>query len=360
MKLTLPPLAIIGYLFLSQWVAAQITFPNSAFKNLDYGLYWFDYQNAIKAEKGEDNPNYYNGSKTVIYIHGWQPGSVEDKTRETLHRERSGGPDKDLAHYWLNRGYNVGILYWNQFADEDEVKDAEAKIYSASGPQGMRWKSSSGSYSSGPKRSVTKLLYQSLVEGMPDFQGSELRITGHSLGNQLAIALSNKLNTAVNNKQLSSDYRPDRIALLDPFYSIGGKSYLKWQWTGDVSRARVETLKEQGVAIEAYRSSVVTSSFLAGDENRDLMNEVAFVQLKPWNFQAWQVEKKHSAAVTHYFWSRSFSARELYYNSTDVPSASSSSSVITKWMNSDKGLSQHNGAWTGTPKDDDFKTTSRL
>ena len=32
---------------------------------------------------------------------------------------------------WLHRGYNVGIFYWNQFSDEEDVKEAERKIYNA-------------------------------------------------------------------------------------------------------------------------------------------------------------------------------------------------------------------------------------
>ncbi|WP_346993387.1 hypothetical protein [Alteromonas gracilis] len=341
-------------------VKAEITFPNSVYSSLDYGLYWFDYNDAKKAIAGQSNPYYSSNKKTVIYIHGWQNGSVTNRTRETLNRNRVGGPNQDLAWYWLDRGYNVGILYWNQFADESEVKDAEAKIHATNGPRGMRWKSSNGSYSSGPNQSVTQLLYTSLLNGLPNFTGSELRIAGHSLGNQLALTISGKLNTAVNQGSLSGAYRPDRIALLDPFYSIGSKSYLNNQWTGERSKALVDTLKAKGIAIEAYRSSPVTSTFLAGDNNASLMNSIAFSELKPWNFNWWQVAEKHGAAVTHYFWSRAFSPLTLDRSSTQVPSASASNSVIKTWMNKNKGVIQDSGAWSATPADDDFKEKSRL
>ncbi|WP_334015347.1 hypothetical protein [Alteromonas sp. S167] len=351
--------AVLAIAF-SMSAKAEITFPNSVYSSLDYGLYWFDYNDAKKANKGQSNPYYSSNKKTVIYIHGWQNGSVTNRNRETLNRNRSGGPNQDLAWYWLDRGYNVGILYWNQFADEREVKDAEAKIHSANGPRNMRWKSSNGSYSSGPNKSVTDLLYTALVDGMPGFSGSELRVTGHSLGNQLALTISNKLNTAVNQGSLSGAYRPDRIALLDPFYSIGEKSYLNNKWTGERSKDIVDTLKAKGIAIEAYRSSPVTSTFLAGDNNASLMNSIAFSELKPWNFQFWQVAEKHGAAVTHYFWSRAFSPLTLDRSSTQVPSASSSASVIKTWMNKNKGVIQDSGAWSATPADDDFKEKSRL
>lgn len=339
---------------------AEITFPNSVYSNLDYGLYWFDYTDAQKAVAGQSNPYYSSSKKTVIYIHGWQNGSVTNRSRETLNRNGSGGPNQDLAWYWLDRGYNVGILYWNQFADESEVKDAEAKIHSTNGPRGMRWKSSNGNYNSGPNQSVTSLLYTALVNGLPNFTGSELRIAGHSLGNQLALTISDKLNTAVNQGNLSGAYRPDRIALLDPFYSIGQKSYLNNQWTGERSKAIVDTLKAKGVAIEAYRSSPVTSTFLAGDDNKSLMNSIAFSELKPWNFNWWQVAEKHGAAVTHYFWSRAFNPLTLDSSSTQVPSASASKSVIKTWMNKNKGVIQDSGAYSATPADDDFKEKARL
>ena len=41
---------------------------------------------------------------------------------------------------WKADGWNVAIFYWNQMADEDEVKDAEAKIWSTNGPKGMRYR----------------------------------------------------------------------------------------------------------------------------------------------------------------------------------------------------------------------------
>jgi hypothetical protein len=109
--------------------AAVGTFPSSTFSSLDYGLYWFgDADNYQKAIPNQSNA-YYSASKpTIIYIHGWQKGSSKALNRESFNRKDAGGPDLDLAYAWRQAGYNVGIMYWNQFADEDEVKDAEAKF----------------------------------------------------------------------------------------------------------------------------------------------------------------------------------------------------------------------------------------
>lgn len=341
-------------LFMISPAHAEITFPSSVFQNLDTGLYWFGYNDAEKAQPGQANVNFDPTKKTVIYIHGWQNGSSQNQSRETLHRGGSGGPNEDLSWYWLDRGWNVGILYWNQLADEGDVKHAEAKIHTTNGPQGMRWRRTNGSYNNnGPTESVTDILYSSLVSGLQGFSGSELRITGHSLGNQLALTVSAKL---VNN----NSFTPDRVTLLDPFYSNGAESYYGGKWAGEIARDNVTILKTAGVAIEAYRSSPVTSTVFVGDQNKALMNQTAFVELKPWNFNFWQLAEKHGAAVTHYFWSMAFDPLTLDRSSTTVPSAAVSKSRIQFWMNSNNRLVQDSGAWTGTPADDDFKTAGRL
>lgn len=345
-------LATFMFVFLSP-VQAEITFPNSVFSNLDTGLYWFGYNDSEKAVANQANPNFDASKKTVIYIHGWQNGSSQNQSRETLHRYGSGGPNEDLAWYWLDRGWNVGVLYWNQLADEGDVKHAEAKIHTTNGPKGMRWKSSNGNYSSGPNQNVTDILYSSLVNGLQGFNGSELRITGHSLGNQLALSISAKL---INN----NSFQPDRVALLDPFYSNGAESYYGGKWAGDIARDNLAILKSAGVAVEAYRSSPVTSTLFVGDQNKALMNDVAFVELKPWNFNFWQLAEKHGAAVTHYFWSMDFDPLKVDGSNETVPTSAASNSRIQYWMNANKRLVQDSGAWSGTPADDDFKKRSRL
>ena len=72
MKKRLIILLSIAFSTLSLNVKAEVTFPDAAFSNLDYGLYWFDYNDAKKANVNEPNPYYNANNKTVIYIHGWQ------------------------------------------------------------------------------------------------------------------------------------------------------------------------------------------------------------------------------------------------------------------------------------------------
>ncbi|PHQ80862.1 MAG: hypothetical protein COB66_03720 [Coxiella sp. (in: Bacteria)] len=86
---------------------------------------------------------YFDPKKpTIIFFHGWQPDTVKNKSRFDLcymYKQANGqsSPRYNTLQYW--KGWNVGVFYWNQFADEANVVDAEAKIYSAHGIMSMRW-----------------------------------------------------------------------------------------------------------------------------------------------------------------------------------------------------------------------------
>ena len=132
--------------------------PDSVFDNLDFGLYWFDgNNNCQKAIPGQSNPYFDPNKDVVIFIHGLQSGTATNLSRSSFNWSGSGGPDLAVSQFWHQRGYNTGILYWNQFADESDVAHAEAKVWTANGPRAMRWKDSSGEYNTGPSESVTDL-----------------------------------------------------------------------------------------------------------------------------------------------------------------------------------------------------------
>jgi pimeloyl-ACP methyl ester carboxylesterase len=336
-------------------------FPQSVFQNLDYGLYWFgNDDNYQKAIPGHSNAYYSANKPTIVYIHGWQNGSSVNQNRETFNRSDSGGPNVDLAYAWRQAGYNVGILYWNQFADEGEVKDAEAKVWSANGPRQMRWRDHNGVYRSGPGKSAGQLMFESLRDNMSDYSGNRLILAGHSLGNQMAIVVAKKLKDGISAGNTNSKLKPKRVALLDPFYSNGSKSYLSGKWTGEEARNYVDQLKNWGVIFEAYRSSSVSNTFLVGDENKGLLNKTAFLELKPWYFSSWQQAEKHGAAVWHYLWSFDFSVPGIKSSSDQGLSASTSDSRVTALMNGSKRLIHDLGAYTKSPGDDRHKYGNRL
>jgi hypothetical protein len=91
----------------------------------------------------------------------------------------------------------------------------------------MRWKNVAGVYSTGPTQSVTDLLFTSYKDNLAGYTGSNIRIAGHSLGNQVAIVFTKKISDAVSAGTINSKLLPKRVALLDPFYSQNGKSLFR-------------------------------------------------------------------------------------------------------------------------------------
>jgi len=92
----------------------------------------------------------------VIFAHGWQPWISQSNPPDFVYDTNDGrtsGSD-DTATAWINDGWNIGIFYWNQFADEPtDVRYAEAKIWTANGPKDMRWRKGGwfpGSYEEAP------------------------------------------------------------------------------------------------------------------------------------------------------------------------------------------------------------------
>ncbi|MBK6757517.1 MAG: hypothetical protein IPG70_07815 [Moraxellaceae bacterium] len=200
----------------------------------------------------------------------------------------------------------------------------------------MRWKNVAGTYTTGPTQSVGDLLFASYKDNLAGYTGSNIRIAGHSLGNQLAIVLAKKISDAVAAGTMNSKLLPKRVALLDPFYSQSGKSYLANKWTGEVCRTYVSALKTKGVMFEAYRTSLASSSGFIGDANTDLMKMTAFTELKTSYFNQTQQTQKHNAAVWHYLWSFGSNVPVLTNTTTEAASAKTSDARINTLMNGTK------------------------
>ena len=260
---------------------------------LDVGIYWFDKDNQPYKS---DNPKAPFDPKqpTVIFAHGFQEGSVKEMRRQSFYYK-----GHNTVKAWRADGWNVGVFYWNQLADEGEVKNAEAKIWTSNFKDqsfdlnlfggrkdiGMRWKKTDGSFTTEgitAGKNVGDLFYEEYVEAMKDYQGSNIRIAGLSLGNQLAVRLTNLVDKNIEAGNIEYNLLPTRVALLDPFYSRYGKDYLNGQWVGEVVRKKVSKLiAEENVIFEFYKSSVVTGELL-GDSNWELRDMTATVEMKPW------------------------------------------------------------------------------
>lgn len=329
-------------------------FPTATFDNLSYGLYWFGANNQYEKSSAETShgSRFYDPNKpTLIFIHGWQKGHITDRDRSVYFEDNNGWPDEDFANLWRSEGYNVGILYWDQFADESEVKDAEAKIWTATGPRNMRWLDSNGDYHQGPNQNVVDILLESYEQAMQYYTGPELRLAGHSLGNQVALRLADQLVSAQQQGKVTSYEVPNRVSLLDPFYSNHSKDYLNGAWVGEKAREIVNRLKSAGMAIDSYRSSIVTSSVFAGDENKELSNSVAFTEIKTGFFNQFQISEKHSSAVWLYFWSIIYPTPTVTNSAMPGLSASSTYDDVRQWMFTSDHLVQTAGDNTKDPQD---------
>lgn len=285
---------------------------------LDYGLYWVSVEGGIEKQvKALDDSgnvipsviNYYDDSRpTVIYFHGWKSGSSEDDySRDNFTFSDLGNSLSHLA--WKQRGWNVGIYHWNQFSDESEVKDAEAKIWSANGPKGMRYRLDDGSYSTlqSPTKSIGEMAFEHIIIVLTN-NNESLRLAGHSLGNQLAVFVAEKINDGINEGTLSENIMPERIALLDPFWSRSGKSYLgdkngdgNNDWVGERTRWAIEDMMHDiDIAVEWYKTSAIFDVWI-GDQNSELEDIVTVTSVRFWYLSAIEIVGKHVNARHWYF-----------------------------------------------------------
>jgi hypothetical protein len=338
---------------------------------IDVGLYWFGRGNVSwKAEADAANPFYDPSRPTVIYLHGWKPGAIQRGERETFNyadNDPAHGVDIDLADAWLDRGWNIGIFYWDQLSDEDHVWDAEAKIWSAAGPKGMRWRKPDGTYvtEATPDRSAAELFVDEYLRAMRGQRHGTIRLAGHSTGSQMAVHGARLLSERLAAGEAPETLLPKRIALLDPYWSNGAKGYLGGRWTGEVTRSEVAELMGLGVIFERYRTSTL-SDFPLGDANGELTRRIGSTQLVPGYISLFDQGGRHVAAPNLYFHSFDFapptecwSDRGIRRCDGEAASASTSDTVIERLMRSRHVWVQSAGKGTITPGDNQFDRQSR-
>jgi hypothetical protein len=352
---------------------------------LSYGLYWVGVNGENqKFVPGESNPYFDPAKPTLIFAHGWQP--FISSTLPTFNFNTT-----DTAAAWVNDGWNVGIFVWNQFSDEvtgvsgtwfgdgpppQGVLDAEAKIWTANGPRGMRWRDwdtllppLGDGYSDPPAGtpSAGELFYQAYTAAMTEqpYTGGVIRIAGHSLGNQMAVRLTHLVDKGIASGDVPEALRPTRVALLDPYWSPTPRNDLTdsdaaGRKTGDVIREYITELIPTGTLFEWYWSSDWTTP-PQGDANDALKPMVLYAEMDP----AFEVDElnKHLAAQHLYFWSYAF----------DGPSACTGEECLTMnrllsrmsdeqlaaVMRSDYRWSQEAGQNTATAGDDTYTATQQ-
>lgn len=349
---------------------AQTVSPSAYDPNvLSYGLYWFGLDNANQQfVSGEPNAYFDPAKPTLIFVHGWQPGiSATNPPNFTYDYTDVTAKSVNTANAWINAGWNVGIFFWNQFSDESAVTDAEAKIWTNNGPQRMRWRKGGGSYEEAPPGTPNagELFYNAYVAAMTehDYTGGNICIAGHSLGNQMATRLTQLINDGIAAGDVPEKLRPTRIALLDPYWSPGGKSYLDGKTTGEMIRGYVANLLPTGTLFEWYRSSVLTVE-PNGDSNAALQPMMLYAAMDP-TFESYDPThmREHCAAYHLYFWSYAFAGPPECSGDACLADAKMlahmSDERLAALTRSDYTWAQSTGASSPTPNDDVYQSTLR-
>jgi len=255
---------------------------------LDYGLVWYGRNGrSQKATSGEPNRYFDPEKPTIIFIHGWLPDQMGEPPTFMVDFEDPQGDTAytlDVARAWIDDGWNIGIYYWHPFSDEDLVWVAEDKIWTPDEEAGMRYRDADGNYHTegAPSVSASELLLDAYLEALKDFTGPEIRIAGHSLGNQLAINLTAELIARAEAGVISENLLPARVALLDPFWSPFPKTYLGGLETGEFIQSEIEQIiLPNDILIEWYHSSWLTEGVMIREDISSLKAQVLYAELDP-------------------------------------------------------------------------------
>ncbi len=274
----------------------------------DDGLVWFGVDGrSQKAISGQSNSYYDPRQPTIIFVHGWLPNQVASPPTfmmELTDEARGIDYHLDLAAAWVEAGWNVGIFYWHPFADEDLVWVAEDKIWTADQEAAMRYRDAAGNYHTEgmPTVSAAQLFYEAYVDALREYSGPEIRLAGHSLGNQMAVRLALQLVDGIEAGDISPNLLPSRLTLLDPFWSPFPKSYLDGQETGTVIRQEIQQkLLPRDVIVEWYHSSLLTAETLRGEDVPQFQAQIVFAELAPEFCSSLDQVCRHDAAWQVYF-----------------------------------------------------------
>ena len=327
----------------------------------NFGIYWLGRDNlAQKFVLGQKNDFFSNERPTVIYIHGWQKDAHKNRLRENfLFTDPTTGVSQDLAQSWIEKGWNIGIFYWTQFADEEQVTDAEAKIW-ASESSVQTWKACDAQSvkDGGPKGSVAELFVQNYADAMRDFKGKNIRIIGHSLGSQVAARSVSLILKGIAEKRLSDNIRPTRVAQLDPYWTDLGEGKPR---RGKDVKDIVDKTSAAGLLWEVYMTSNLLQ--FGGDQNLALMNSIGYTRYVPdfiVNSENPLIQEgmRHVWAPKLYFLSiaeRDPKGVALTSDIFDGRSAATSDEQIDFMMRKAVIQEQVKGKLTPTTKDDKFR-----
>ncbi len=324
------------------------------------GFYWANsdgtYEDATKETL--DNPDAYDLNKPVmVYSHGlqWNGGYM---SREEFYfgddTPIQEGDDMAIASYWIKAGYNVLVYCWGQDDDENGLP-MPYKVWCADSNLGLRWRQKDGTYTSldDPTNFEYPLAMEytkELVNILEDWEGEELRITGHSMGGQLTVGALNYIMHEYKNDKLNSRFVPTRVSLIDPYLGLNtlpdnDTATVYWKDEDDpfktvnlidlavLSRRTIKEAYEMGIAVDYYYGSMTGMFGMSAPDvnNPDDIDftEYATVTYVDLTAATTNTDRLHAFMRDFYFYSIGFEPQTLAtMYSGYAPSASTPTSEI--------------------------------
>ena len=170
-----------------------------------------------------------------------------------------------LSYYWTRNFFNIGVFHYENFAD-DTYQNVNSKVYSASRMTYI--KQDGSSVTSAASFNLTEAFVAAwlktdseALKGTGVEKMMEVRFTGVNVGANLALSCADYLEEMYNAGLIGSEYIPNRIDILNPYFANTGDStivdYREQTTLGSAltyNSAIVEKLAGYGVVMDMVES----------------------------------------------------------------------------------------------------------
>lgn len=235
----------------------------------DYGL-------TIEWLAQNGSPTTFNPKKPVVILlegavsEGYKSGYSLDadiySVEKALHTD-SRDINHNLAFYWWNMGFNVGVFHYENYAI-GSLNDIVKKIYNKKSVYYVN-KDGVTVYPTDSQFNLTEVfvyLWLDLLKRTPivdtdtPYSSQEIRFIGNSVGANLAISVADFLYTAYNKGLVPPYCVPNRISLINPYFSNENLN-VKVDFRSDTlssllayNKERIAELAREGVVFELVES----------------------------------------------------------------------------------------------------------
>jgi pimeloyl-ACP methyl ester carboxylesterase len=186
-----------------------------------------------------------DSKEIIFYIHGWQ------RSLRSLEQESN----RTFISALEKQGYIFQNLTWHEEAYSFDVREAQHRIWANEGD-------------------FINRLADKVHTTLKEYPNRPFRLVGYSLGNQVALRLT---QTLLSDHPFNQRFWPKRLALLEPAF-VKKWTYKDSGADNSLSRsmALLRDFHDKGIAIEVYRSSLITRTNFIGYSNTRLIEELPF------------------------------------------------------------------------------------